>query len=218
MLSPQALFIISVFLSLLSFVFTTVTAHNKSKQVAPSPGSCSERMSACAASVVPEWFVFVFAITATIIGALGCVVSSVLVFNGSTNSIAYTISNGAGVACAAISVITSLVAAVVDSSARCCCRKAGGAALPTPSTNVTIVTASPMAYAAAAQPYAQPLPYAAHAAQHVHAAQPYAQPLPPPPPAASNGLPPGWTQQSDGSGSVWYVSPTGESQWTAPKF
>lgn len=73
-------------------------------------------------------------------------------------------------------------------------------------TTVVVVNSGAPAYHVQAHPYAQ-------ASQAGPYAAPVAQVVAP----ASAGLPPGWSQQSDGSGAVWYVGPSGESQWEAPK-
>ena len=113
-----ALFILGVFLSILAFVFTAIAAYHKNKKTDPTPGTCAAQSSNCAASVVPEVFMFIFALTGVIIGALGCVASFIFLAAGAssyftTNGV---VSNGAGVACGAIVVITTFI--VRSTSAR----------------------------------------------------------------------------------------------------
>ena len=107
-----ALFILGVFLSILAFVFTAIAAYHKNKKTDPTPGTCAAQSSNCAASVVPEVFMFVFALTGVIIGALGSFIAFVFLA-GSLGSSYFTtygvVSNGAGVACGAIVVITTFI-------------------------------------------------------------------------------------------------------------
>ena len=102
----------------------------------------------------------------------------------------------------------------MDSSARCCCQKAVPGGVASGGTTVVVVNNGSPGYAHA-NPYAQAHPYAQEQAHAYAIAAPMAQIVAPPPNPGL--LPPGWSQQSDASGAVWYVGPTGESQWEAPK-